>query len=111
MKRIAKYLLPTNPMRLMGSCWLVRMRAARPDEVMENLLSRVAETADPSERMMQAQRAIGALMAFTGTHADSLCSIMYHKQFFSILAELCGKTPDELCACAGIARGVQGGAA
>lgn len=111
MKRIAKYLLPTSPMRLMGSCWLVKMRAARPKEVIENLLSRVAETSDPSERLMQAQRAIGALMAFTGTHADDLCSVMYHKDFFRRLSELSGKTPDDLCACAGIARGTQGGAA
>lgn len=111
MSRATKNLLPTSPSRLVGSCWINGVVPSTPHQAVENLLSRAAETSDPAERMMQAQRAIGAFMAFNCTQAKGLRSYGYQVDFFARLAEITGKTPGELCACAGVARGARGGAA
>ncbi|GBH12831.1 Outer membrane translocation and assembly module TamA [Pseudomonas syringae pv. actinidiae] len=52
---------------------------------------------------MQAQRAIGGLMALVAVGAPGIGSVFTHRDFFSRLSTLTGSTPDELVIAAGAA--------
>lgn len=92
-----------EPARLYGS-FNPGIQPARPKAVIEDLLRRVAITADPAQKLMQAQRAIGALMGFMATNLDGCGNGFFHKDVFARLAELTGETPDNLVTMAGVAR-------
>jgi hypothetical protein len=93
--------IPNTPARLAGSFQLGE--GCQPETILENLLKRAEMTADPVERLMQAQRAIGALMGFTAL-GHRAAHIFLHRDVFKRLADLTGMNQNDLVACAGIAR-------
>ncbi|WP_341522975.1 hypothetical protein AABC73_06895 [Pseudomonas sp. G.S.17] len=92
-----------EPARLYGS-FNSGILPADPMVVIEDLLRRVAITEDPSQKLMQAQRAIGAFMGFTAINAGGCGNAFFHKDVFARLAALTGETPDHLVTMAGVAR-------
>ncbi|WP_110949516.1 hypothetical protein [Pseudomonas bohemica] len=75
-----------------------------PQAVVADFLSRVAATEDSTERLAWAQRAIGALMAFTAINVGGCGTAFFHKDVFARLAALTGETPDQLVLMAGVVR-------
>jgi len=92
--------IPDTPSKLAGSFNLGY--SASPEYVLNNLIQRVELTVDPTERLMQAQRAIGALMAFRACgHGGT--SVFVNRDVFRRLSDLTGMSPDALVTCAGVA--------
>jgi hypothetical protein len=75
-----------------------------PKTIIDDLLSRVAITDVHSQKLMQAQRVIGALMGFSAINTGGCAAASVHKDVFNRLAELTGETPDNLVVMAGTAR-------
>lgn len=73
-------------------------------EVVLDIVRRVELTPELDHRRMQAQRAIGALMALTAFHAEGVASASFHKLVFAQLAALTGMSQVDLVTCAGVAR-------
>ncbi|KGS16290.1 hypothetical protein [Pseudomonas coronafaciens] len=94
--------IPNTPAKLHGS-FNTGARSWTGGDVVAELLRRVELTPDPAERAMQAQRAIGGLMALTAIGAPGIGSAFTHRDFFSRLSALTGSTPDELVTAAGAA--------
>lgn len=72
-----------------------------PKDIIADLLIRVADAQSAPEKLVQAQRTIGALMAFTAANLDGCGTGFYHKDVFAQLAALTGETPDQLVYMAG----------
>lgn len=94
--------LPSSPWRLYGSFNPILDRRSAP-EVVEEFLRRVELTVDPAQKLMQAQRAIGALMALLSINAQGSASADIHNYVFRRLAALTGETPETLVIMAGVA--------
>ncbi|QIQ73209.1 hypothetical protein [Pseudomonas coronafaciens] len=92
--------IPSTPAKLQGSFNTGAQNWSSRDVIAE-LLRRVELTTDPVQRAMQAQRAIGGLMALAAIGAPGIGSVFTHRDFFSRLSELTGSTPDELVIAAG----------
>lgn len=75
-----------------------------PKAVIEDLLMRVSLTEDRVQKLMQAQRVIGALMGFTAINVGGCGFVLYHREVFARLADLTGETPEHLVVLAGVAR-------
>lgn len=92
--------IPDTPSKLASSFNLGY--SVTTEYVLNNLIRRVEMTVDPAERLMQAQRTIGALMGLTAYgHGDS--SVFVHRDVFRRLSELTGMSPNALVTCAGVA--------
>lgn len=72
-------------------------------EVVGEFLRRAELTIDPDQRLMQAQRAIGAAMALLAFGAPGAGHRDLHFDVFSRLSALTGETPDSLVTMAGVA--------
>lgn len=94
--------IPNTPAKLQGSFNTGAQSWSGVDAIAE-LLRRVELTLDPVERAMQAQRAIGGLMALVAVGVPGIGSVFTHRDFFSRLSTLTGITPDELVTAAGSA--------
>lgn len=94
--------IPNTPAKLHGSFNAGAQSLAGGDVIAE-LLRRVELTTDPVQRAMQAQRAIGGLMALTAIGIPGIGSVFTQRDFFSRLSALTGSTPDELVTVAGAA--------
>ncbi|WP_122418279.1 hypothetical protein [Pseudomonas viridiflava] len=99
---ISKRPIPNTPAKLHGSFNTGAQSLAGGDVIAE-LLRRVELTTDPVQRAMQAQRAIGGLMALVAIRTLGIGSIFTQRDFFSRLSVLTGCTPDELVTAAGAA--------
>jgi len=95
--------IPNTPARLHGS-FNSGLHQPTAQQVVDEFIRRVELTTDSSQRGMQAQRAIGALMALTAFNADRAGNAFFHKDVFARLAQLTGTNPNELVTCAGVAR-------
>ncbi|NNA76734.1 hypothetical protein HBO13_29305 [Pseudomonas lactis] len=73
-------------------------------EVVYEFLRRAELTSDPDQRLMQAQRVIGALMALLAFSAPGAGFRDLHLDVFARLAALTGETRDSLATMAGVAR-------
>lgn len=93
--------LPSSPSRLHGS-FNGGLNTLSAPATVEEFLRRAELTADPDQRLMQAQRVIGALMALTSIGAPGVLSAFFHKDVFARLATLTDETPDALVAMAGV---------
>jgi hypothetical protein len=91
--------IPDTPSKLAGSFNLGYSES--PEFVLNNLIRRVEMTVDPAERLMQAQRTIGALMGFTA-YGQGGTGVFVHRDVFRRLSELTGMSPDALVTCAGV---------
>lgn len=94
--------IPDTPARLHGS-FNYGIEQLSAEQVIGEFLRRVQITAVPSEKAMQAQRAIGALMALTALAVPGAGSGFFHRDVFRRLAELTGETPTSLVQMAGAA--------
>jgi hypothetical protein len=95
--------IPDTPSKLQGS-FMSGILQPTGQEVVLGMIRRVELTPDLDQRRMQAQRAIGALMALTAFNADGVGSASFHKLVFARLAELTEMGQVELVTCAGVAR-------
>lgn len=94
--------LPSSPWKLYGSFNpFFDKRSAR--DVLDEFIRRAELTVDPEHRLMQAQRAIGALMALTSFGVKEALSAETHQDTFARLSALTGETPDALVTMAGVA--------
>lgn len=93
--------IPDTPAKLYGS--FNHGRRVQPDAIMADFLRRVELTTDPVERLLQAQRTIGALMALVAFDANGT-GALFHKSVFARLAALTGVSQVELVTSAGVAR-------
>lgn len=94
--------LPSSPWRLYGSFNPILDRRSAP-EVVEEFLRRVELTVDPVQKLMQAQRAIGALMALHSFGAQGASSADTQNYVYGRLSALTGETPEALVTMAGVA--------
>jgi hypothetical protein len=94
--------IPNKPLKLCGS-FTVFIGQPSVEEVIERFIRRVELTTDPTERLIQAQRAIGALMGLLAFNADGAHDIFFLKDVFNRLATITGMSPDALVTCAGVA--------
>lgn len=93
--------LPSSPWRLYGSFNpFLDKRTAR--EVLDEFVRRAELTVNPEQRQMQAQRAIGALMALTSFGVKEALAAETHQDIFARLSTLTGETPDALVTIAGV---------
>ncbi|EIM16316.1 hypothetical protein [Pseudomonas chlororaphis] len=92
-----------EPFRLYGSFnnGLSQLSVA---QVVEEFLRRVEQTIEPEQRVMQAQRTIGALMGLFAFNAPGAGYAHLHKDVFARLSALTGETTDHLVTMAGVAR-------
>lgn len=95
--------IPDTPSKLQGS-FMSGILNPTGQEVVLDVVRRVELTPELDQRRMQAQRAIGALMALTAFHAEGVASASFQKLVFARLAELTGMGQVELVTCAGVAR-------
>lgn len=95
--------IPDTPSKLQGS-FMSGMLRPTGQEVVLDIIRRVELTPELDQRRMQAQRAIGALMALTAFHADGVGSASFHKLVFARLEALTGMSQVDLVTCAGVAR-------
>ena len=92
-----------EPARLYGSFNPgVNKKAA--SGVVADFLRRAELTSDPDQRLMQAQRAIGAVMALLAFVAPGAGLRDLHLDLFARLSVLTGETPDTLVTMAGVAK-------
>lgn len=94
--------LPSSPSRLHGSFNGGSNTLSAPATV-EEFLRRAELTADPDQRLMQAQRVIGALMELTSINAPGVSAALFHKDVFARLSVLTSEAPDALVTMAGVA--------
>ncbi|RMV78474.1 hypothetical protein [Pseudomonas amygdali] len=94
--------IPNTPAKLQGS-FNTGADSWSGADVIAELLRRVELTTDPVQRAMQAQRAIGGIMALVAIGAPGIGSVFTHRDFFSRLSALTGSTPDDLVVAAGCA--------
>lgn len=73
-------------------------------EVVCEFLRRAELTSDPDQKLMQAQRAIGAVMALLAFGAPGAGLRELHLDVFARLSALTGETSDALVTMAGVAR-------
>ncbi|VVO24354.1 hypothetical protein [Pseudomonas fluorescens] len=98
----SKRSLPSSPWRLYGS-FNHALESRSAPEVVEEFLRRAELTADPVQKLMQAQRAIGALMALLSLNARGAGAADLHNHVFTRLSALTGETPKSLVTMAGVA--------
>lgn len=94
--------LPNSTWRLYGS-FNPGLKKQPVSEVVEEFLRRAELTVDPQQKLMQAQRVIGALMALLAFDAHGSGAADLHNDVFTRLSILTGETPDTLVTMAGIA--------
>lgn len=94
--------IPNKPAKLYGS-FAVFLGQPSVEEVMERFIRPVELTADPAERLLQAQRTIGALLGLLAFNADGAHGFFFYKEVFDRLATITGMSPDALVTCAGVA--------
>ncbi len=94
--------LPNSPFRLYGS-FNPGINKKNASEVVEEFLRRAELTVEPDQKLMQAQRVIGALMALLAFSAHGAGARDLHLDVFARLAKLTGETPDQLVLMAGVA--------
>ncbi|MDN6859691.1 hypothetical protein QO207_24155 [Pseudomonas sp. CAN2814] len=98
---VPRHLIPDTPAKLSGS---FDYGLGRPDyeQVMNDFLGRVERETEQSKRVLQAQRAIGALMALKAAQVGKAGFCLFQKDVFRRLAELTAVTPNDLVAMAGV---------
>ncbi|MDY7560187.1 hypothetical protein QN382_19095 [Pseudomonas sp. 10B1] len=94
--------VPSSPLRLYGSFNTGAQNKYGLD-VVEEFLRRAELTVDPQQKLMQAQRVIGALMALHAFDAPKISDTELHRAVFARLSVLTGETPDALVIMAGVA--------
>lgn len=92
-----------EPARLYGS-FNPGINKKTASEVVSEFLRRAELTVDPDQKLMQAQRAIGALMALLAFGAPGAGLRDLHLDVFARLSAATGETPDALATMAGVAR-------
>ena len=95
--------LPSSPWRLYGSFNAGLIKRPTVLEVVDEFLRRSELTVDPAEKLAQAQRVIGALMALHAFGAQGASSAEIHNHVFGRLSALTGETPESLVIMAGVA--------
>lgn len=94
--------LPSSTWRLYGSFNPVINSRSAP-EVVEEFLRRAELAVDPQQKLAQAQRVIGALMALFAFGAQGFGAADLRNDVFTRLSVLTGETPDALIIMAGVA--------
>lgn len=94
--------LPISPWRLYGS-FNPGLKKQPVSEVVEEFLRRAELTVDPQQKLMQAQRVIGALMALLAFDAHGSGAADLHINVFTRLSALTGETSENLVTMAGVA--------
>ncbi|VVO22916.1 hypothetical protein [Pseudomonas fluorescens] len=95
--------LPSSPWRLYGSFNAGCIKRPSALEVIDEFLRRTELTVDPAQKLAQAQRVIGALMALHAFDAEGASSADIHQYVFGRLSVLTGETPEALVTMAGVA--------
>lgn len=102
-KPIPRRPIPDTPSKLAGS-FSSGLHVPGPEQILTDLLGRVEREPDRAKRLMQAQRAIGALMALNAAQVGQAGGLFFHKDVFARLSALTGETPNDLVVMAGVAR-------
>lgn len=95
--------LPSSPWRLYGSFNAGLIKRPSVIEVIDEFLRRAELTVDPVEKLAQAQRVIGALMALHAFGAHGASSADTQNYVYGRLSALTGETPEALVIMAGVA--------
>ncbi|YBU19177.1 hypothetical protein ACFZOQ_28040 [Pseudomonas aeruginosa] len=101
--RSRRGLVPDTPSRLCGT-FSSGLHVPGPQQILDDFLGRVEREPDPCKRLMQAQRAIGALMGLTAAQVRGAGFVFFHKDVFRRLSELTGETENALVQMAGVER-------
>lgn len=95
--------IPNTPAKLAGS-FNYGLLAVTPETIMDDFLTRVEREPDPIKKLIQAQRAIGALMALSASGVGRAGSVFFHRDCFARLSALTEVEPNDLVTMAGVAR-------
>ncbi|HCL3507555.1 TPA: hypothetical protein N2A76_006422 [Pseudomonas aeruginosa] len=101
--RSRRGLVPDTPSRLCGT-FSSGLHVPGPQQILDDFLGRVEREPDPCKRLMQAQRAIGALMGLTAAQVRGAGFVFFHKDVFRRLSELTGETENAQVQMAGVER-------